>query len=253
MDDDWNSDEEGMSRRRAADRGAAGSDSDTPAGGGGQEEQDEYEPLQVVFCSRTHSQLAQVIGELCRTRFAGRFRAVVLAGRAVLCVNDAVRAPAARLNDACRDLQKKGKAKASKAAKGATSAAADAPGASKGAAKHRGCPFLASRGPAVAALREAVLEKPMDVEDMTSAGRAGEACPYYAARGAVPAAHIIFLPYAALVNQDMRCAHPICVAHPRAPDAATLSCDCVQRGAGLAAGGCSHRGGRGTQPARGCG
>jgi chromosome transmission fidelity protein 1 len=217
MDDDWNSDEEGMSRRRAADRGAAGSDSDTPAGGGGQEEQDEYEPLQVVFCSRTHSQLAQVIGELCRTRFAGRFRAVVLAGRAVLCVNDAVRAlapPAARLNDACRDLQKKGKAKASKAAKGATSAAADAPGASKGAAKHRGCPFLASRGPAVAALREAVLEKPMDVEDMTSAGRAGEACPYYAARGAVPAAHIIFLPYAALVNQDMRCAHPVCRSPP---------------------------------------
>ena len=170
MDDDWNSDEEGMSRRRAADRGVAGSDSDTPAGAGAQDEQDEYEPLQVVFCSRTHSQLAQVVGEL------------------------------------CRDLQRKGKATATKAAKGPSSAAADAPGASKGAAKHKGCPFLVSRGPAVAALREAVLEKPMDVEDMTTAGRATNACPYYAARGAVPAAHIIFLPYAALVNQDMRCA-----------------------------------------------
>jgi chromosome transmission fidelity protein 1 len=209
LDEEWDSDGGGGGSRRrrrsgAGREGDAGSDSDAPGGRAADaDEEDEYEPLQVVFCSRTHSQLTQVVSELRRTRFGSSLRAVVLAGRSVLCVNDAVRAlapPVARLNDACRDLQKKAASKASKAQADAARGGSN----KQQRGTSRGCPFLARRGPAVSALREAFLAKPMDVEDMTTAGKAASACPYYAARGAVRAAHIVFLPYAALVNQDMR-------------------------------------------------
>ncbi len=213
MDEDWNSDDESAGaaqhKRRSADDAPLddGSGSDEPGGAAGrrpgeEEEVDEYEPLQVIFCSRTHSQLAQVVGELRRTRFADRFRVVVLAGRGVLCVNESVRAlapPAARLNDRCRDLQAASRSRAGAKQKAGASGKAASSKASAG------CPFLAKRRGAVAALREHILEQPLEVEDVTRAGRAAGACPYYAARAALPAAHIVLLPYAALLQQDMRC------------------------------------------------
>jgi chromosome transmission fidelity protein 1 len=46
---------------------------------------------QVIFCSRTHSQLSQFVGELHRTRFARSILLVAIASRKALCVNDEVR------------------------------------------------------------------------------------------------------------------------------------------------------------------
>jgi hypothetical protein len=45
---------------------------------------------QVIFCSRTHSQLSQFVGELHRTRFGGSVLLVAVASRKALCVNDEV-------------------------------------------------------------------------------------------------------------------------------------------------------------------
>lgn len=45
---------------------------------------------QVIFCSRTHSQLSQFVGELHRTRFASSLLLVAVASRKALCVNDQV-------------------------------------------------------------------------------------------------------------------------------------------------------------------
>jgi len=43
---------------------------------------------QVIFCSRTHSQLSQFVGELHRTRFAETLTLVPVASRRALCVNE---------------------------------------------------------------------------------------------------------------------------------------------------------------------
>ena len=154
---------------------------------------------QIIFCSRTHSQLAQVVGELLRTPFAEEVRTVVLAGRAQLCVNDAVRAlgSAPRMNDRCAELKRAGSKRASKP-KGAKRGAGADGGASAG------CPFLRKRRGAVAALKELVLAEPLEVEELAREGRAQGACAYYAARSALPAAHLVLLPYASLLQPEMR-------------------------------------------------
>jgi hypothetical protein len=166
---------------------------------------------QIIFCSRTHSQLAQVVGELLRTPFAEAVRTVVLAGRAQLCVNDAVRALASapRINERCAELQRAGRSRASGAPKApkqrAGGSASGAKATASSASASAGCPFLRKRRDAVAALRELVLAEPLEVEELAREGRTQAACPYYAARAAVPAAHLILLPYASLLQPDMRC------------------------------------------------
>ena len=46
-----------------------------------------------------------------------------------------------------------------------------------------------------------MLTVPMDVEDLGKLGRRKGACPYYAARAALPEADLVLLPYAALLLQ----------------------------------------------------
>jgi hypothetical protein len=49
---------------------------------------------QVIFCSRTHSQLSQFVGELHRTRFADTLSLVAVASRRALCINEQARGTA---------------------------------------------------------------------------------------------------------------------------------------------------------------
>lgn len=51
------------------------------------EEEEQEEPLKVFFCSRTHSQLSQFVGELKRTKFATSLQSVSLGSRKTLCTN----------------------------------------------------------------------------------------------------------------------------------------------------------------------
>lgn len=63
-------------------------------------------PPQIIYCSRTHSQLAQFVHEIHRTVYRHRVRVVSLGSRINLCVNPQVRAlgSALRMNDRCLDL-----------------------------------------------------------------------------------------------------------------------------------------------------
>lgn len=45
---------------------------------------------QLIFCSRTHSQLSQFVGELHRTKYADSVMLLPLGSRKALCVNDEV-------------------------------------------------------------------------------------------------------------------------------------------------------------------
>lgn len=52
-----------------------------------EEEDEDEEPLKVFFCSRTHSQLSQFVGELQRTEFRTSLQSVSLGSRKTLCIN----------------------------------------------------------------------------------------------------------------------------------------------------------------------
>lgn len=52
-----------------------------------EDEDEEEESLKVFFCSRTHSQLSQFVGELQRTKFAASLQSVSLGSRKTLCIN----------------------------------------------------------------------------------------------------------------------------------------------------------------------
>ena len=186
-----------------------------------EDSEDDAPSQQIIFCSRTHSQLTQVVGELRSTAFgkpagAGEedrlVSAVAVAGRRQLCVNrDALEtagASASRLNERCLELAEEGrkakgrkKAKDAKDAKGTDEEPADKK--QKGVAE-KGCPFLRKRRAAVSELAEEALATPMDIEDLAAAGVKRKACPYYAAREAHPRADLIFAPYASLLHAETR-------------------------------------------------
>ena len=149
---------------------------------------------QIILCSRTHSQLTQVIGELRSTVFGGKdpgakeiMAAVAIASRAQLCVNPAVKnlGSAARINERCLDMSR-GKTKTGEKE------------------KIKACPYLSKRRRAMLELKEAALAKPMDIEDLAEVGETRRACPYYAARSALPEADLVLMPYASLLHADTR-------------------------------------------------
>lgn len=76
-----------------SDAGADGTKSRGAGRGGGHPTAAPLPPArkpQVIFCSRTHSQLSQFVGELRRTRFAQSLSLVAVASRRALCVNEQV-------------------------------------------------------------------------------------------------------------------------------------------------------------------
>lgn len=63
--------------------------------------------LQIVFCSRTHSQLTQFVREAKRTVFGPNLRVVALGSRKSLCINDDVRGLGSveAMNDKCLEMK----------------------------------------------------------------------------------------------------------------------------------------------------
>eukprot|EP00982_Pelagococcus_subviridis_P013113 31219-Pelagococcus_subviridis.AAC.2 len=184
--DDDGDDPNGNTKRRGKRNGAGAGPAD-----GDSSDEDAAAPTQVIFCSRTHSQLTQVVGELNSTSFGGpegTVNAIAIASRAQLCVNPEVRSVGvsnARLNERCLELGKPTTTKSS------SSATATDPATGKKKKKTAGgCPFLKNRRAAVAELADAALSQPMDIEDLAALGVRRRACPYYAARRALPRADL---------------------------------------------------------------
>lgn len=139
----------------------------------------------IVFCSRTHTQLAQAINELKKTSYHPSMS--LLASRDQLCIHPISSSySGARLNAKCRRLT---------------------------APNRRQCRFHL---PVASARRhenrrEELVEKmqtqpPMDIEDARSYGMREGACPWFLARAAARSdeCHILFLPYNYLLDPDAR-------------------------------------------------
>lgn len=139
----------------------------------------------IVFSSRTHSQLAQAIGELKTTIY--RPYMTVLGSRDQLCIHDIARKHSGpRLNGACRSLT---------------------------APTRRGCRYhLSVMSPrdhenrSKSLLQQLKDEPAKDIEDLGEFGIREGACPYFLTRSAVSSGEIeiLFLPYNYLIHKATR-------------------------------------------------
>ncbi|XP_028139736.1 ATP-dependent DNA helicase DDX11 isoform X2 [Diabrotica virgifera virgifera] len=163
------------------------------------EENEKYEPIKIYICSRTHSQLAQFVGEIIKSPFGSNVRVTSLASRQTYCINPEVSKlkSMALINERCLDLQKKTPkpktdpdGRVTKRAKSATS-----------------CPYY--KQTAVEELSNYALSEIQDVEDLVNAGKEFNACPYYASRKAAEDAEVVLIPYNTLLHKATREANGI--------------------------------------------
>ncbi|CAJ1396194.1 unnamed protein product [Effrenium voratum] len=135
--------------------------------------------LQIIFCSRTHSQLAQVLREIKTSQEVPENLAVVTLGaRQSLCVH-ALKSRAKggqHLNDLCR------------------------------LATERRAGLVCDLKKSAEAMADVFLSQMMDIEAMAERGRApvGGGCPYYGSRRALQEADVVLVPYASLVSAETR-------------------------------------------------
>uniref|UniRef100_A0A8D0CHP4 ATP-dependent DNA helicase DDX11 n=1 Tax=Scleropages formosus TaxID=113540 RepID=A0A8D0CHP4_SCLFO len=149
--------------------------------------------IQIYYCSRTHSQLAQFVHEVQKSPFAENISLVSLGSRQNLCINEEVRrlGSVQLINDRCMEMQKN---KHEKSSGGEPKRRRSKPKAV--------CPFY--RHEALQGLRDEALVKVRDIEQLVALGHETKGCPYYGGRLAVPAAQVIVLPYQTLLHEATR-------------------------------------------------
>uniref|UniRef100_A0A672PKY4 ATP-dependent DNA helicase DDX11 n=1 Tax=Sinocyclocheilus grahami TaxID=75366 RepID=A0A672PKY4_SINGR len=157
------------------------------------EDLEEDHVTKIYYCSRTHSQLAQFVHEVQKSPYGAAVRLVNLGSRQNLCINPEVirLGNVQMMNDRCLEMQKN---KHEKAPDSETKRR-------RGVAKAT-CPF--SGFESLMAMRDEVLVKVRDVEQLLQHGRETHTCPYYSTRMAIPAAQVVVLPYQSLLHASTR-------------------------------------------------
>lgn len=165
---------------------------------------DTEEELKIFFCSRTHSQLSQFVGELQRvhlpaglppeesgdpsrssTKATEEIKQITLGSRKNLCINPKVNRPTSSqtaINECCMELQQ------SKTPSG------------------KKCSYIPSKDDETLVLdfKDHALASIRDIEDLASVGKELGICPYYASRPAVAPAELVTLPYPLLLQESAR-------------------------------------------------
>ncbi|KAH8397903.1 hypothetical protein KR222_005967, partial [Zaprionus bogoriensis] len=164
-----------------------------------EQEEQRYRDVQIFYCSRTHSQLAQIVAELRKTSHGRQLRCVSLGSRQQLCINAQVRRlpNVALMNERCLDMAK-GKLKVTPPADGQPG---KKPRLDSSSAPGR-CVYKAPAP--LQRLSDAALCEPLDIEELAAEGVACGGCPYYATRAAQPPAQLVLLPYALLLQRSSR-------------------------------------------------
>uniref|UniRef100_A0A182SUB1 DNA 5'-3' helicase n=1 Tax=Anopheles maculatus TaxID=74869 RepID=A0A182SUB1_9DIPT len=174
-------------------------DSDVdPDGDERNEQEGQYRPVQVIYCSRTHSQLSQVVNEVKETQHAKDLRLVSLASRQNLCINAEVRKLKTNtlINERCLELLKKGGKSKTNSVDG------DERSTKKRRKIAQSCPYYNQR--AIEGLKNEILFEVPDIEDVVKAGKRENACPYYASRAAIPDAQVLMVPYQLILHRRTR-------------------------------------------------
>jgi regulator of telomere elongation helicase 1 len=136
-------------------------------------------PPTIIYASRTHSQLSQVVRELRNTRY--RPKHAVLGSRDQMCVNPKVKKAKATSSEINHDCSKMG--------------------------KERKCHFKNKVEGFRAPSNEsgAFGDQPvMDMEDLVSMGKTYKVCPFYYTRSLVEDAELVLVPYNYLFDKEAR-------------------------------------------------
>ncbi|GKY99980.1 hypothetical protein MPSEU_000951500 [Mayamaea pseudoterrestris] len=157
--------------------------SQTANGGSDQQQAQPYKPRvpTIIYASRTHSQLSQVVRELRNTRY--RPLHAVLGSREQMCVNPKVKkatSTSADINHDCNKLGKERKCKFRNNLEGFV-----APANEKGGTGNDCQPV-------------------MDMEDLVKMGNEHKVCPFYYTRSQVENAELILVPYNYLFDKDAK-------------------------------------------------
>ena len=134
----------------------------------------------ILYATRTHSQLSQVVRELRNTRY--RPRHAVLGSRDQMCVNPKVKtahSTAADVNHNCSKLGKDRKCRFRNQLEG----------------------FVA---PSNESAQHSQVQSVMDMEDLVAMGTSRKVCPFYYTRSLVADAELILIPYNYLFDKDAR-------------------------------------------------
>ncbi|KAG5229076.1 regulator of telomere elongation helicase [Salix suchowensis] len=137
----------------------------------------------IVYTSRTHSQLRQVIQELKRSSY--RPKMVILGSREQLCIHEEVSLLRGKVqNNACHHICRK-------RAKGQCSHYSRVAGIVL-------CAFL------LCEMQSHLGDEPVDIEDLVNIGRTFGPCPYYISRELHKVVDILFAPYNYLIDRGNR-------------------------------------------------
>lgn len=171
-----------------------------------EEKPDQYEEIQakepsphvqIFFCSRTHSQLSQVVNEVRNTVYGKDIRITTLASRQNYCINPSVKKlnSLALINERCLEMQKGCSSKATKTSEGCV-----VKRQKKGSPKK--CNFYSQNK--IESTRDVILTRVLDIEELVATATDSSACPYYAARLAAKDAQVVMLSYQMLLHRRTR-------------------------------------------------
>ncbi|XP_026670110.1 ATP-dependent DNA helicase DDX11 isoform X2 [Ceratina calcarata] len=149
-----------------------------------------YESTKIFFCSRTHSQLSQFIGELKKSPYSKNISVVTLASRQNYCINKNVKKlkHLNLINECCLQLQKK------------KTTVKDEKDVKKKKVAN-GCPLVPGNQDLL--IGETLMEI-QDVEEIVKNGENLKTCPYYGSRKAVPHNQLILIPYNSVLHKNTR-------------------------------------------------
>lgn len=136
----------------------------------------------IYYCSRTHSQLAQVMSELRKTSFFKPQKplqlATSIASRGHLCINPKVNSLTSNtaISQACQDLLE----------------------------SESGCPYYNPAKAFQQHLDTLEARHIADIEDLLKAGKDHSCCPYFSSRHLLPSANLLAVPYNAILHPSTR-------------------------------------------------
>lgn len=167
------------------------------------ENDDDFGLPQIIYCSRTHSQISQFVNEIKKTNdLFKNIRCISIGSRKNLCINsdlksEYINSSDARLSEACLELIKNKKEKVSVLQDVSVSTKKR-----KLLSDAKSCVYHNNK--AELFHMKYSLARTHDIEELVTLGQTIGACPYFSTRKAIKYAQIVCSPYSTLLQEDLR-------------------------------------------------